>query len=136
MNVVNDKTSPGVSPPIDFFLVITFVLFTGVSFSTFLLAPLPLLFAHSRLPEPWAKISAILGSVVAVVFLKAPVPWVLVAFVLSMVFVDRFFSQKSLFQAFALATSTALVSASGLLVLQSRLHSVPLSVYWEKTVSA
>jgi hypothetical protein len=133
MNVLNDKTKE-TAPEIDFFHIATLVLFAGAAGATFLLAPLPVLIAQWKLPEPWPKVVALLGAVVAVFILEAPVPWAAVAFVLSIVFADLIKSKKGLWHSLASSTLAAVVSAFVIFLFFSRIDkSAPLA-FWKDLV--
>lgn len=135
MNVVNDKSDP-VSPQPDPLRVITFSLFSGAAFSTFLAAALPLLAAQWRLPEPWPKVVALLGALVAVLVLSAPVPWVAVAFVLGMVFADQVTRGVGVWKSLALSVATAALVAGVLLLIHAQLKGVPPLQFWQSIAKA
>lgn len=133
MNVLNDKTKE-TTPEIDFLHVATLVLFAGAAGATFLLAPLPILIAQWKLPEPWPKGVALLGAIVAVFALEAPVPWAAVAFVLSIVFSDLIKNKRGLWHSLTVSTLAALAAAFAIFFFFSRLeNSAPLA-FWQGLV--
>ncbi len=134
MNIINDNKKEAVVTALDPFAIFTLVLLAGAAFSSFFLAPLPLLSAQWRLPNPWPKAVAVLGSVVAVVVLETPVPWAIVAFVLGVVFADQAHTQKSLWRALNTSVAAAFLAAIGLLVLHSQMNQMGPLIYWQSFV--
>ncbi len=109
MDVLNDRPSSkeAAGPKWDPFQFVTFAFFSAVGMATFFLAPLPSLLAQTKLPDPFPKVAALLGAVIAVIGLEAPAPWVTIAFAVSLVFSDSVV-KKSLWLALSFASAAAL----------------------------
>ncbi len=134
MDVLNDRRKE-TAPEVDLFQVLTLALFAGAGFSTFFLAPLAILVAEWRLPPPFPKVAALGGALVAALVLAAPVPWVAVAFVLSILFSHLLKQTLQLWSSLAVAVATAMVVALGLLFFNAALRGVPPLPFWNAFIS-
>ncbi len=136
MNILNDTPRKETAPPLDPFRVITLALFAGAAMSTFLLAPMPLLLAGWRLPEPWSKVVGLGGAAIALLVLEAPMPWVAVAFSMALVFSDQVNRQKPLWGALGMSVLVSLLVAVGVFFFQVRLaHESPMP-FWRDFIHA
>ncbi len=134
MKVVNDRTPKAKTPELDPFHLVLLAFFAAAAFSTFILAPLPLLLANWRLPEPASKAVALLGAALAVLVLDAPVPWVAVAFSIALVFSDQIDRERPVWGALGLSVFVALMVAFGVFLFQARLYQAQPMAYWQETI--
>jgi hypothetical protein len=109
MRVLNDKGETKESPEIGPFTVVTYALFCALGVSTLLLGPLPILYAHSKMTQPWPKIAALAGAVLALLALDVPLVAVLISFVLGLHLSDAVTRRVPIAQAFGGTLSLAMV---------------------------
>jgi nitrate reductase NapE component len=134
MNVLNDRKPKETTPEVDLFQVLTLVLFSGAASATFLFAPLPVLIAQWRMPEPWPKVIALLGAIVSIFALEAPVPWAVSAFVLGIVFADSAKKHSNLWRCLAVSVGSALAVSLAVFILHSSRAGSPPLVFWKDLV--
>jgi hypothetical protein len=134
MNILNDTPQKETVPPLDPFRVITLALFAGAAMSTFLLAPMPLLLAGWRLPEPWPKVVALGGAAIALLVLEAPMPWVAVAFAMSLIFSDQVNREKPVWGALGLTVLVSMLVAVGVFFFQVKLAQASPEEFWRNFV--
>lgn len=136
MRLVNDREDQREQVVAGFFPVAFYSLLAAIGVTTPMLAPLPIIAAHTRLPEPWPKLVTVIGAVIAIVFLSEPVSAVVVGFVFGLVAAD-FVSRGASLPRLFLATLGASLGA-GLLMLsiQAAQHGVGLLEEWKTLVVA
>jgi len=132
MRVLNDRDekSSETAPELGFLAVAAHSIYTALGILTMVLGPLPMLVAQFRLTEPWPKVAALLGAVIALTVLQVPMIVVLVMFVLGLFAADAAAREMPIGK--LLVASVALSIALGLVAffVSAQLSRVGLSEYW------
>src|SRR5947209_3670304 len=89
MRVVNDRQSTDQPQEQGFLTIALFASLSAFSIASVVFGPLPMILAHARLQDPWAKASAVLGAIAALTLLDVPLPLVLFVFILGLFVADR-----------------------------------------------
>jgi len=135
MRVLNDKLKGDKeSTELGLLAVVSQSLFCALGMSTVLMGPLPMIHSHLRMTEPWPKITALLGAVVAMMFLEVPVFPVVVSFVVGLYLANGAYQRTPLFRLLL----GALVVGGGVGLLgwigASYAHHLSLGEYWRQFV--
>ena len=134
MRLINDpKTSSQSKEPMNLALVPFYSLFCAVGFSTFIFSPLAVILAHRRLPDFWPKVVSLAGAVLALILFDAPVPSVLVSFVLGLFVADGIQKQVPVWK--LMVRSGILIAAIGLIGLLSYTATLNQSNPWRVWVT-
>lgn len=102
----------------------------GFGIATFIFGPLPMISSYIRFQEPWPKISALLGAVVALTLLQIPVHVVLCLFVFGLYVADRMVYGVSLTSLLAGSLVVAALLGFAGLFVSSQLQGVPIGTQW------
>jgi hypothetical protein len=81
VRVINDRDEKSAQSELGFFAIAAHALFTSLGIATVVLAPLPMIAAHERLPEPWPKVTALFGALLALAYIQVPVHAVVTGFI-------------------------------------------------------
>lgn len=101
---------------------------------TVLFAPLPLLLAHLRLPEPWPKVTALAGATLAVLGWEVPVGMAIVLFASGLAFADGVRQGKPFWPIALRSVVLALAIAGLLLVAEAHRLALSPAGYWSAAV--
>lgn len=130
MRLVNDKQDQSEPAEFPLLLIAGFGLFAAFGIASVILAPVPMILAHLRLSEPWPKLAAVTGAILAVALLTAPPVLVLVGFTIGLFVADSVAQGRTFPRiaatTLALAGSVMLVTA---LVL-AQIKGQTLAEFW------
>lgn len=135
MRLDNDRPVESGQPPIpDFFSVLTYGLLCSFGIMTFLLSPLVMVYSHSRLVEPWAKLAAVIGALVAVCLWEWDPVSVIVAFVFGLVCADTVTRGVPKAWGFVRVMASGAAVAVGVVVVLSSYENLGPWQYWVQHV--
>lgn len=137
MRLVNDRQrdeEQGLAVPLGLFILCTLLVAFGVAGVFF--APAPFLLAQLRLPDPWSKLAALGGTALALIGFGAPLPWVLYAFVVGLVFAQGVQENRPLLRLFGQTLGVAVLGGIAVVLLTNLQNGVPVSplVAWNGSV--
>lgn len=127
MNDRQDQSEPAEFPLL---LIAGFGLFAAFGIASVLLAPVPMILAHLRLSEPWPKLAAVTGAILAIALLTAPPILVLVGFTIGLFVADSVAQERSFPR---IASTTLALAATVMLVtalLLAQLKGQSLGDFW------
>jgi hypothetical protein len=134
MRVLNDKVKRDESSELGILAVISQSFLCALGISTVLMGPLPMIHAHVRMSEPWPKVTALLGAIVAMLFLDVPLFPIVVSFVVGLYLANGACQRIPLFRLMLGALAVGFgVGAVGW-VGASYLHHVSMGNYWHTLV--
>lgn len=102
--------------------------------ASLLLGPLPMIFSHLRLPEPWPKLTAICGAVLALTVLDTPLPLVVVTFVCGLYVADAVKREMSFWPFLVSVALLAVGLGTGGLILLAQSSQTALHLVWFEQV--
>lgn len=88
MRVVNDKQETTETKVLDPLSLVTHSILTAFGVLSVVFSPLPMIVAAVRLPEPWSKVAAILGAILALLFFNVEPAVVVMTFVFGLFVAD------------------------------------------------
>lgn len=130
MRVINDKEEKTESSDFGFLSLLSHVLLTAFGVATFILSPLPIIFSHMRLVEPWPRLATLFGAVVALLFLDVPVGLVLIAFAFGLYVGDGVAKKTPFWKLFSSSLLLSLTVGFVALLLTASLEHVRFLPYW------
>jgi hypothetical protein len=117
VRVLNDRDEKSAPTELGFFAIAAYSLFSSLGIATIFLAPLPMIAAHERLPEPWPKVTALLGALLALTYIQVPVTVVVATFVFALFVADTAKRSPSVWKLLGAGVSLAVfLGAVGFLV--------------------
>ncbi len=134
MFVVNDKKETEQPPELGFFAVISHSMLSALGITSVFLGPLPMILSQLRLAQPWPRVTALFGAVLALAVLRAPVGPVLATFVFGLVVAEAVAAGDSFWKVLG---KTVFLSAGlgGLgLLAAARMEGVAALPYWGQVV--
>lgn len=131
MRVLNDRKDEQEASGVEGFSVMFYTIMSAIAVATPAFAPLPLFAAHARLAEPWPKVVALGGALVALCFLGEPMPAVVIGFVFGLVASDFAARGSSLIQLFIAAIGSALLVGLMLLNFKAGQHQLTMAQEWQ-----
>ncbi len=117
MRVLNDRDEKSEPSDLGVMSVLTHSLFAAMGIATVLLTPLPMLVAGLRLVDPWPKVCAILGAVIAILVFEISPVVVTGAFVFGLFVADGVNKSVPFWQMVGRAALLALVLGGAALAL-------------------
>ena len=130
MRVINDKNEKGeTSQPLDWFAVFAQGLMTTFGFKSFIFTPFAILGGYARMPEPWPKVSALIGAILAVLFFEVHPLIVIILFVFSLFVADSAWKEVEFPKLMLLSVLISLAALGGVLLYQSEMHGLPVGEY-------
>jgi hypothetical protein len=138
MRLINDnpEQKTGSSEPVNLFSLPFYALMCALGFSSIVMSPLAVIWVHRKLPEYWPKVVSIVGAVIALLFLDAPVTAVLLSFVVGVFVADNVKRQVPvwglLFRSSILAATLAIIALG---VKDQMGDRVGLLTLWTQLVS-
>ncbi len=136
MRVLNDRQEKTEPTELGFFTIAAYAILSAFGIATVILGPLPMILAHARMADPWPKVTALLGAVIALTFLEVPLPMVVLTFIFSLFVSDRVWSGGGMVALFRDALLLATVAALAALVLMARIDHVTLAGFWQGQVDS
>ena len=136
MRVLNDREEKTEPSELGFLSVAAHAMLAAVGIATVVFGPLPMIIGHIRLSEPWSKIAAILGAVIALVFLDIPMPLVLVVFIFSLYVADAVSREVDFWTLVRNATFLGAILGLGALLIGAQADKIELGHYWTSLVDA
>jgi len=134
MRIVNDKERAETSSPASLVAVASYGLMSAIAISTLIFGPLPMIAAHLRLSEPWPKITALLGALLALTVLDVPLMVVVIVFIFGLFIADNVVRGSEfwpfLIKAVALGLSTGVL----IVLVMAEIQKVSPVAYWSQTV--
>lgn len=137
MRVLNDRRPENEqAPEMSFFAIAVHGLFTALGILFPVIGPLPMIASHQQLPEPWPKVAALVGSILAMTLLSVPAEVVIPTFVIGVFIADRVGREVSFWRLFASTLSLGLGLAFLGLFLGARARGMAVVPYWEALVNS
>lgn len=136
MRVLNDKEEKTEPSELGFFTMIAHTLFSAVGISTLLFAPLPMVVAGTRLEEPWPKIAAVAGAVLAILFFDMPPSLVILAFIFGVFVADGVAREEGLWKLVRNAGLLATVIGAVILLFSALLARTTPAAEWASLIDA
>ena len=138
MRVVNDnkQEEKTAGNELGFVAVASYSFLTALGIATVILGPLPMILSHIRLSDPWPKVSALLGAVLALALLDVPLPFVILVFVFGLFVSDTFGRVSSFWKLLALAFLVSVGLGVGILLTGAHTDKVSLLAYWGQGVDS
>lgn len=136
MRVVNDKQEKTEPSELGFFSIAAYAILSAFGIASVILGPLPMILAHVRLADPWPKVTALLGAVIAVTFLEVPLPLVMMTFVLGLFIADGVWKETGLWALVRNASLAAAVLALLLLTVLAQVEKTTPAAYWSSLVGS
>jgi len=142
MRVLNDKKAAAGNnkpPDTDLLAVLAFGILGAAGIATILLGPLPMLLSHLRLKEPWPKVAAVLGAVLAIMFLPQVPLWAVVwCFVLGLVAADGATRGTTFWPLLFRVVGVSVVGGAALILSQSLFAApqVGIAKFWAGLIVA
>lgn len=130
MRVVNDKNESAETSEVGFSALLTHILLTGLGVATVLLGPLPMILSHLKLNEPWPKVAAVGGALIALLVLEVPMPAVLVAFVFGLFIADNIVKEIPFWKLLSQAVLISALLGAGALFFSASIERSEVLVYW------
>jgi hypothetical protein len=134
MFVVNDRKETEQPPEMGVFAVISHSMLSALGITTVFLGPLPMIFAQLRLEQPWPRVTALFGAVLALAVLRAPVGPVLATFIFGLVVAEAVAAGDGFWK--LLIKTVCLAGGLGALGLlaAARMDGVSALPYWGQVV--
>lgn len=136
MRVINDKQEKTEPSELGFFTIAAYAILSAFGIATVILGPLPMILSHARLTDPWPKVTALLGAVIALTFLEVPLPLVVLTFILGLFMADRVWHESSFGSILRDTLLLATLVGLGGLFLMARLDKVSVPAFWQGQVDA
>lgn len=136
MRVVNDREEKTEPSELGALQVFSYALFCAAGISTVVFAPVPIILAHLRLTDGQAKLSALIGAVIALTFLEIPLNFVVIAFVFGLFIGDGVAKSRAFWPFLATTAGLALVAGFATLAAQAVGASSSLLPYWRELIHA
>ena len=131
MRVVNDKKNENTAhPELNLFAIVTYSVLTALGMTTLFFAPLPLMVAHERMEEPWPKLTALFGAVLALTYLEVPVGMVATLFVFSLFVADKVKRETNFWTLIGQSALLALFLGAASIFANAYQHGIKPLVYW------
>ncbi|MEZ4750760.1 MAG: DUF2232 domain-containing protein [Bdellovibrionota bacterium] len=142
MRVLNDNQTPKEreKTPLDFMTVLIHTVYAALSFGcagsafTVFLVPLPMIANHLRLDEPWPKITAIFGAVVALLFFGMPPEVVSLIFVLGLVVGEGVKTRQTFWKLALRALAICVFVLFAATAWNAQLRGLNVPQYWNSLV--
>ena len=138
MLISNDRKSEPrepIHPELNFFGILSHAMLCSVGIATVFFSPLPMMLSHIRLPEPWPKITALLGAVVALLLLETSVIPVVGAFAFGLFVADQVKLKQDFWLLLGKASIFALGIGSLIIFSMSQMESLSVSAFWQAHVT-
>jgi len=136
MRVHNDREEQQTGPSeIGVVPVLVHAFFAAMGIASVFLTPLPMLVAGLRLEEPWPKVSAILGAVLAILFFEVSPAVVTVAFVFGLFVEDGVRRKIPFWQMVARAALLAVVLGAAALIFLATWSRTGVWEAWSNQVT-
>jgi hypothetical protein len=136
MRVVNDREEKSEPSELGILQVFSYALFCAAGISTVVFCPVPMILAHLRLSDAQAKLSGLLGAVIALTFLEIPMNIVVLTFIFGLFVADGVAKQRGFWKLLAAVGGLAVVSVLGMLAIQAFSEQTALLPYWRDLVHA
>lgn len=133
---MNDKSEERETIEINLPEFIAQIIFCAFGISTVFFAPLPIIYSHKRLLEPWSKLSVLLGSVGALLFLETPIRVVVFSFVFGLFIADGINQNIRFWKLLVLSIVIALVLMIVNLQLSALFIGTDALSYWRDSIHA
>jgi hypothetical protein len=130
MRVLNDREPKTETTQLDFFAVVAHSLFCAIGITTVVFGPLALLFSYSRLSEPWPKVSALAGAVLALFLFQASPVAVVIVFAFSLFVADSAWRGMAFPRMLMGSVALALLLAAGSLAVSAELQHSTVPAFW------
>lgn len=135
MRVVNDRDEKKATTQIDFFAVVAHGAICALGFSSLLLGPFAVLGSYAKLQEPWPKVAALLGAILALTLFQVSPVVVVIIFAFSLYVGDSVWRETPLPKLLvSSAFLAALLGVAGL-VLLAQMNKMDVFSYGDYIVS-
>jgi hypothetical protein len=134
MRVINDREEKSEPSELGVLQVFSYALFCAAGISTVVFCPVPMILAHLRLSDMQAKLSGLLGALIALTFLEIPMNVVVLTFIFGLFVGDGVAKQRPFWKQLSGVGVLALVSAFGMLAVQAAGEQMALLPYWHDLV--
>jgi hypothetical protein len=130
MRVINDRDEKAESQEMGFFAVASHSFMCALGIFTAFFSPLPMIAAHLKLSDPWPKVAALTGAVLALGFLQLPLMMVLVLFIFGLFVSDGVWRETEFWKLILASSLVALVAGAGTFAVSAELNQVGLLAHW------
>jgi hypothetical protein len=131
----NDRPVEQQTPAPDFFSVLSFGVLCGLGIMSFLFSPLAMLWAHTRLIEPWPKLAAVIGAVVAIAVFNQSPAVVVLSFVYGLVCADTITRGIARPIGFLRVIAVGMTITTLVIVFLARMENLDPWAFWVRQVS-
>ncbi len=135
MRLDNDRPVEQQTPAPDFFSVLSFGVLCGLGIVSFLFSPLAMLWAHTRMVEPWPKLAAVIGAVVAIAVFNQSPAVVVLSFVYGLVCADTIIRGISRPVGFLRVVAVGMTITTLVIVFLARMENLDPWAFWVRQVS-
>lgn len=136
MIISNDKPEQEQPPELGFFAMFSHALLSALGISSILLGPLPMILSALKLEQPWPRITSLLGAVLALVVLRAPVGPVLATFVFGLVVAESASAGENFWKLLTKAVLLAAGMGALGLFLAARFEGASPLPFWGQLVDS
>lgn len=136
MRLVNDKEERREPIEVDLFAVLSQGFLCSLGMATFFLSPLPVIHSHLKLVNPWAKVSTLIGAILAIVVLELPALAVVISFVIGIYIADNYVNEVPFWKNFSMTVLLAALIGGGALFLNASLDRLTVVEYWSGVVDS
>jgi hypothetical protein len=134
MRLINDREEKREFSEHGFLAIASQSIFSALGLLTALFAPLPVIAAHLRFPEPWPKVTSVLGALLAISVLPMAPAVVILLFVFSLFVADEMAKGVAFWRLLWGSIAVATVSAFVVMVASAALNQLPVDRYWGSLV--
>lgn len=136
MRVLNDRQEKSEPSELGFFTIAAYAILSAFGIASVILGPLPMILAHIRLTDPWPKVTALIGAVIAITFLEVPLPLVAVSFIVGLFIADGVWKETNFWALVRNTLLLACVVGALLLVVLAQSEKLTPGVFWSHQVDA
>ncbi len=136
MRLVNDKEERREPIEVDLLAVISQGFLCSLGMMTFFLSPLPIIHAHLKLVNPWAKVATLLGAILAIVMLELPVVAVVLCFVIGIYIADNYQNEMPFWKNLSTTVVIATAIGFGALLLNASLEKLTILEYGTRAIDS
>ena len=130
MRVLNDRDEKAESQELGFFSIASHSFMCALGIFTAFFSPLPMIAAHFKLSDPWPKVVALAGAVLALGFLQLPLMMVMVLFIFGLFVSDAVWREMGFGKLLLASAVVALAAGVGTFVVSAEVNQVGLLSHW------
>ncbi|MBI4404688.1 MAG: hypothetical protein HY537_11030 [Deltaproteobacteria bacterium] len=135
MRILNDNGRQRESPQMGFLPLLSHSLSSALGIGTVIISPFPMILSHLRLPEPWPKITGLVGAALALTVLEVPLALVALLFVFGLYVADTVARGPQLWRLIIYVGLLSVVLGSLEVVTLSLLSHSNILVFWKGMIN-